>query len=256
MTHFKYNKSTKYTDLKTIYAQCSGPGGLKLAEFMAEKMGVSKGSRLLDVGCNRGYQACFLAKEYGLSIVGIDPWKDRMDGLPMSEHLQRNAELWGVENSVLAQQAGMPETNFASNSFDYVYSTTALEMVRILIGEEGYLNCLKEALRVLRPEGILAIGEPMHLDVPLPPDLEPFVSQDEFSWKECFRDIHQTCAAIKSAGFEIIEADYAPDSQLWWSEYAEFDPFCIQTPDEDPKTLSIDNGRWVSFGYIIACKKN
>ena len=40
----------KYPDLETIYAQCSGPGGLKLAEFMAEKMQLQYNKRLLDVG--------------------------------------------------------------------------------------------------------------------------------------------------------------------------------------------------------------
>ena len=45
---FNYQKSRKYDDLKLIYSQCSGPGGLKLAEFMAEKMGIASGSFLLD----------------------------------------------------------------------------------------------------------------------------------------------------------------------------------------------------------------
>lgn len=38
-TVMDYQKSLKYTDSKKIYAQCSGPGGLRLAEFMAEKWG-------------------------------------------------------------------------------------------------------------------------------------------------------------------------------------------------------------------------
>ena len=73
MKRFEYKKSSKYTDYDTIYAQCSGPGGLQLAEFMAEKMGIAPGKKLLDVGCNRGWQTCFLAKEYGVFAVGIDP---------------------------------------------------------------------------------------------------------------------------------------------------------------------------------------
>ncbi len=254
MPTFSYSKSTKYTDYDTIYEQCSGPGGLQLAEFMAEKMGISPGGKLLDVGSNRGYQTCFLAKEYGVFVVGIDPWDDREQGDPMVEHLRRNAEEWGVENSVVAIQAGVPETHFASDSFDYVYSTTALEMVRVSQGIDGYMACLKEILRVLKPGGVFGLGEPMHLDVEIPPDLEPYVSQDEYSWKECFRSLRETLELVASAGYEISEAEYAPDSWEWWMTYAEHDPFCKKDPDGDPKTLAVDGGRWTSFGYIIGRK--
>lgn len=53
--------------------QCSGPGGLKLAEFMAEKMDLKAGARMVDIGIFMGYQTCFLAKEYGVDIVAVDP---------------------------------------------------------------------------------------------------------------------------------------------------------------------------------------
>lgn len=66
MPEFRFQKSLKYTDYDAIYEQCSGPGGLQLAEFMAEKMRLSEGKKLLDVGANWGYQTCFLAKEYGI----------------------------------------------------------------------------------------------------------------------------------------------------------------------------------------------
>jgi len=42
-TDAKYRKSAKYTDLRSVYAQCSGPGGFKLAEFMCDKMGLTAG---------------------------------------------------------------------------------------------------------------------------------------------------------------------------------------------------------------------
>ena len=254
MTEFQYVKSGKYTDYDTIYAQCSGPGGLQLAEFMAAKMNLTEGKKLLDVGSNRGYQTCFLVKEYGVFAVGIDPWDDRMHGNPMVEHLHENAKHWDVEDSVLGINIGVPETHFASESFDYVYSTTALEMVRVSQGIEGYMQSLEELFRVLKPGGIFGLGEPMHLNVEIPSDLEPYVSQGEYPWKECFRSLGETTDLVKSAGFKIVEAEYAPDAQQWWKSFATHDPFCKENPEGDPRTLEVDGGRWTSFGYIIAEK--
>ncbi len=255
MQKFEYRKSGKYTDLDTVYAQCSGPGGLQLAEFMAEKMGIAAGKKLLDIGTNRGWQTCFIAKEYGVFVVGIDPWDDREQGNPMIEHVRKNAEKWQVADSVVGLKVGVPDTFFADETFDFAYSTTALEMVRVSQGVEGYLKSLKEIFRVLKPGGIFGLGEPMHLDVEIPPDLLPYISQNEYAWKDCFRTIHETTDLIREAGFVIIESDYAPDAWKWWMDFADHDPFCKKEPDDDPKTLAVDNGRWTSFGYVIGKKQ-
>lgn len=252
---FRYKKSVQYSDLNKIYEQCSGPGGLKLAEFMAEKMKVESGMMLLDVGANRGYQTCFLAKEYGIFAVAVDPTVDRADNRPVVEYIRENAEEWGVTGKIIAVKTGVPDTLFASDSFDYVCSTTTLEMIRGLEGEKGYSEALKEIFRILKPGGTFGLGEPMHLETELPEDLIPFVSQPEDPWKDCFNSLSETIKAVTKAGFQIIEADYAPDAKLWWDEYARFDPFCRQKPEGDPMTLKIDNGRWVSFGYVIAEKR-
>ena len=249
-----YVKSIKYTDYDTIYAQCSGPGGLQLAEFMAEKMNLQPGKKLLDVGCNRGYQTCFLTKEYNMYTVAIDPWDDREQGNPMIEHLVRNAVKWGVEDRIVGLKLGVPDTHFVQAAFDYVYSTTAIEMVRVAQGLNKYMDCIREVYRVLKPGGVFGLGEPMHLDVEIPEDLDPYISQDEYSWKACFRSLKHTVECLREAGFDILEANYAPDARQWWLDYAKHDPFCIQDPDGDPLTLKIDNGRWTSFGYIIAQK--
>ena len=247
-------KASKYPDLETVYAQCSGPGGLKLAEFLAQKLDIQAGKKLLDVGFNRGYQSCFLAKEYGPFVVGIDPWNDRQDGRPHVDHLMDNARVWEVEDLVVGVQSGVPDTRFAGASFDYVYTSTALEMLRGMQGEFAYREALAEIYRVLEPNGLLALGEPMHLEVDIPVDLAPLVTQGETSWVDFFATIEETKEAVQSAGFEIIEAAYAPDARPWWEEYARYDPGCRRDPQGEPRTIAIDDGRWLSFGYVIAIK--
>ena len=248
------SKALKYPDLEMVYRQCSGPGGLKLAEFLADKLDLQSGQVLLDVGFNRGYQTCFLAKEYPVFVVGIDPWPDRSDGRPHVEHLMDNARAWGVERQVLGVQVGLPDTHFADASFDAIYTTTTMEMIRGMQGEAMYRTCLGELFRLLRPGGRLALGEPMHFDVPVPEDLAPIMPPGDPSWEDCFTTIDRSVESVRSQGFEILEADYAPDAHPWWLEYAQYDPGCRADPEGEPRAIAVDGGRWLSFGYVIARK--
>lgn len=249
-----YARAAKYPDLEAVYSECSGPGGLKLAEFIADRLDLKPDARLLDVGTNHGFQTCFLAKEYGIFVVGIDPWNDPGDPerRPMVEHVWRNASAWGVQDQVLPIGVGVPKTGFANGSFDAAYSTTALEMIRGIAGEEKYRECLAEVLRVLRPGALFGMGEPMHLDVELPEDLAPLVTKGRAAWADCFATIGETVDAFQSVGFEVLESGYARDARAWWDEYCRYDPWCRDHPEEDPRRLEVDDGRWVSLGYVIA----
>jgi SAM-dependent methyltransferase len=255
---FTYRKSDKYTDLDLIYSECSGPGGLQLTEFIAEKMQLQAGARLLDIGIERGYQTCFLAKEYEAWAIGIDPDDDRRDGIPHVEHLQRNACAWGVEDRVIGLKVGVPETHFAKNTFDFVYSTTTLEMVRGLFGIDCYRACLAEIYRILRPGGRFGLGEPMHHNVPIPPDLYPVYTKGggvgPEGWADCFATVEETAGLCREVGFDLLEADLAPDAWNWWKEFTVHDPHCRADPQGDAEIIRQDGGRWLSYGYVIARK--
>ena len=81
-------------------------------------------------------------------------------------------------------------------------------------GEQAYQDGLAEIYRVLKPGGLFGLGEPMHLDVDIPADLVPLVTQGNASWADCFASIQKTVLACKMVGFEIVEAEYAPDARL------------------------------------------
>ncbi|RPJ27609.1 MAG: class I SAM-dependent methyltransferase [Chloroflexi bacterium] len=258
VNQFACTTSGKYTDLSLIYSECSGPGGLRLTEFMAEKMQVRPGARLLDIGIERGYQTCFLAKEYGVLVTGIDPDDDRSDGIPHIEHLQRNAHAWGVEDRIMGLKLGVPDTRFAGSTFDFVHSTTTLEMVRGFFGVEYYRKCLAEIFRVLRPGGIFGLGEPMHRDIPIPADLLPTYTKGGGAgpegWADCFATVAETVDLCRGAGFDVLEADHAPDAWDWWNEFIDNDPHCKADPQGEAKIIRQDGGRWLSYGYVIAQK--
>ena len=243
------NRSSKYTDIKTIYEECSGPGGLRLAEFIAEKMHIEKGKKLIDIGFNRGYQTCFLAREYDVDIVAIDPLDDIDTGLPHSDYLMKNAADFGVAHKILGVKTGVPESLMPTGYFDYAYSTTTLEMVRGYAGMDMYMASLQEIHRILKKGGIFGLGEPMHFDVPVPQDLAAHVRHNK--WEECFATIEETKQAVLEAGFTVLEADYCEDADEWWSEFAAYEPFC--DPD-DIAVIRNNDKRWLSFGYVIAAK--
>lgn len=251
MTMQAYPKAAKYPDLKAIYDQSSGPGALKLTEFIADKLNLQRDWRIVDIGTNRGIQTCFLAKEYDVFVVGIDPGRDRYVDATHVDLLMGNARAWSVHDRVFGVQVGVPDTKFAESSFDAAYSTTTLEMIRGSAGEERYRECLAEVRRILRPGALFGYGDPMHLPVEIPPDLAPLVEGD---WAKFFATLDETLDAFRSVGFEVVESGYAPDAREWWEEYAREDPECQANPDGDPRTIAVDRGRWVSFGYVIARK--
>ncbi len=255
----RYPKAEKYSnDLRVIYTECSGPGGLQLTEFMADKMGLHRDARLLDIGIERGYQTCFLAREYGVQAIGLDPDDDRSDGIPHIEHLMRNARLWGVEDQVLGLKLGVPGTHLPANTFDFVHSTTTLEMVRGVFGEELYRQCLSEIFRILRPGGVFGLGEPMHLEGPIPADLAPIYTQRRGvgpeGWAKCFATVEETVEACRETGFDVLEAGNAPDGWKWWDQFSRYDPYCKSNPEGEARIIQQDAGRWLAYGYVIANK--
>jgi SAM-dependent methyltransferase len=170
----------------------------------------------------------------------------------MAEHVRDNAEAWGVAELVLPLHLGVPDTPFVAGTFDAVYSTTTLEMVRWEKGDEGYARCMEEIRRVLRPGGVFGLAEPMHTGIPIPDDLLPHVSQEPFGWKDCFRSLEDTIRPIQSAGLEVVESGLAPRARDWWMEFAAHDPFCKAEPEGDPRRLEVDGGRWATVGYVVS----
>lgn len=214
-------------------------------------MKIQGGSRVLDIGMCHGYQTCFLAKEYGVYVIGIDPGgREWGDHRPFIDHLMDNAKFLGVHDRILGVETGLPDSKLPSDCFDYIYSTTTFEMLRGMLEPDAYISCLHETKRILKPGGILGIGEPMIKQSQIPADMDAFVSTE---WRTCFATVQETCADMERVGFSIVEAGYADDAQLWWEEYAQYNHFHYDEYEEK-KTIALNNDRWLSYGYVIVRK--
>jgi pimeloyl-ACP methyl ester carboxylesterase len=85
MSEFQYIKSRKYTDYDTIYEQSCGPGGLQLAEFMADKISFTSYSL--------GLVSCLVILFLTLSGMGAQAESLRM--VPSKDGTQISFEVHG-----------------------------------------------------------------------------------------------------------------------------------------------------------------
>lgn len=110
------------------------------------------GSRILDGGCGLGDWTVFLSR-MGFDVVGLDLSTSTIDRL---------RELYPAQTFM---RADIRTTGFASDSFALYFSWGAFEHF-----ESGIGDCVAEAHRLLRPDGLL------------------FVSVPHQNWRHVFRD--------------------------------------------------------------------
>ncbi len=105
---------------------------------------MSRGSRILDVGCGIGGSARILAKEYGFDVIGITI---------SQKQANRAAQLTPVGVNCRFEVMDALDIRFDKGSFDGVWS---VEAGPHMLDKQKYAD---EMLRVLRPGGILAVAD-------------------------------------------------------------------------------------------------
>jgi SAM-dependent methyltransferase len=117
------------------------------ARRLLEYLELENGQWLLDGGCGMGVYLMLIGALRELNLVGMDTWLDRL----------RWAQGEGLAADLL--QAGLYDIPFATASFDSVLLSEVLEH----IPDED--RALREAYRVLKPGGVLALSVP-HANYP------------------------------------------------------------------------------------------
>ena len=141
-----------------------GPHVLWLAEWLAERLDLRPGMRVLDLGCGRAVSSIFLTKEFGVSVWAVDLW------IKPSQNTER-IEQAGVSRQVFPILAEAHNLPFAEGYFDAIVSVDAYHYFGTDDLHLGYIATF------LRPGGQLGIVTPCVLDeladLP-PPHLSPY----------------------------------------------------------------------------------
>lgn len=114
--------------------------------FVAERLAVTKGARVLDIGCGWGSLVLFLVKEYGCRVTGITPSRTQ------AAYVARLAEQLGVHDRVEVRVGSFVESEVAGR-FD------AVAMLGSILHMPDRTRALRKAHRLLRREGTFYLSE-------------------------------------------------------------------------------------------------
>jgi ubiquinone/menaquinone biosynthesis C-methylase UbiE len=168
----------------------SHPGGFPATKQNLDILQVNSDEYVLDAGCGSGLTACYLAKNTGCKIIGVDINSQMIDKACL------RAEKEGVSHLTEFKVADVYNLPFANDFFDLVIA----ESITVFLDK---VKVYREFYRVLKPEGRVADLE-MALLNELPANLRKQMEDcygsgtDPLSFEEWLK-------ALKEAGFRDTE---------------------------------------------------
>ena len=129
----------------------------RLYTYIAEKLSLKTGDRVLDAGCGLGEAACFMAKTYGCRVTGVTITP--MQVAKANDIIKRR----GLGDKAKVELADYTKTNYPDGSFDSIY---AIETICHIKDKSDFY---KEAYRLLVPGGRLVVVEYIQKEKPQSP---------------------------------------------------------------------------------------
>ncbi len=159
------------------------PGGFTLTQKAISFCGLTKQSKVLDLGCGMGATASYLYENYGINVVGIDP-SPKLLGMAKAKN--------PFATFVLGKGESLP---FEKESFECVIAECTLSLMNAL-----HVS-LKEVHRVLKKGGWFVITD-VYAKNP-----EALKAMENFSLNSCMRGLHHLPLLqheLEMMGFEVM----------------------------------------------------
>ncbi len=168
--------------------------------------GLRSGEQVLDLGSGGGFDAFLAARQVGASghVIGVDMTPD------MVTRARTNREKLGLDN-VDFRLGEIEHLPVEDNSIDVILSNCVINL------SPDKPRVFREAFRVLKPGGRLAISDVIELE-PMPPALR----QDTLALVGCLAGAaprQELEAMLKAAGFEQVRITLRPGSRELVSQW-------------------------------------
>ncbi|CAF0831015.1 unnamed protein product [Rotaria sp. Silwood1] len=171
--------------------------------YLALKMNVKQGDKVLDIGCGVGgplRRIAYLTRAH-------------VTGLTISQYQVQRAKTIGVPPNCQFIQGDFMELPFDDNSFDHVY------VIEAVCHAPEKAKCFAEVFRVLKPGGSF-VGYDWCLtdkyDKENPTHVETKRLIEEGDALPELKTTHQIISDLKSVGFTIEENQIIPEGDIPW----------------------------------------
>jgi ubiquinone/menaquinone biosynthesis C-methylase UbiE len=163
-------------------------GGHQATATLGERMELSRGASLLDIGCGLGGAARFFAKHFGCAVAAIDLTSDYV---AVAAALTK---MVGLDASVRFAAASATALPFAAGAFD------AATVLHAGMNIPDKVRLFAEAARVLNPRGVLGIYDVMRTGDAGPDYPVAWAADAATSFLSAPAEYRQ---ALKAAGFFV-----------------------------------------------------
>lgn len=226
--------------------------------FVAERLGVVDGSRLLDVGCGWGALVLFMARVHHATVVGISPAGQQ------HAFIARRAGELGVGDRVSTIQGHFEDVELPRGGFDGV------SMLGSIVHMPDLDHVMARAAGLLRKGGRFYVSESCFRNAATRdrfdagPGLD-FVRQAIFGWGD-MRPLSDLVRAAEDAGFAVLSvddltSDYKRTIEYWLENVAikaaAIDAVRPGTAAELTRYLEVANAGWgyTTKHYALTCRK-
>jgi cyclopropane-fatty-acyl-phospholipid synthase len=250
----KYSSGRYHADDDTLEA-----AQLAKLHFVAERLGLRGGDRVLDVGCGWGALILFMAREYGCRTLGVSPAGRQ------HEFIAGRAAEFGVIDLVDTVQGHFENVELPAGRFD------AVTMLGSIVHMPDLDHVMGRARGLLRRGGRFYVSETCFRNAAALDSFDQrsgteFVRESIFGWG-AMRPLSELIRGAEDAGFSVVSVDDLTDDYRrtiddWLRNVAdhadEIENIQAGMVDQLTRYLTVANAGWgyTTKHYALVCAKS